>query len=389
MRQKMEQQTKLTCLSGASIFFFKARLINSLNIKIISLVMISILTVCAVQGQKLKVKNLSEGGASKGTVYALPQTVVSVSIEITRTVFKKGPYAEFASEYLGISDASRSDSSYSEISKINVTSYREADPEQYFVVDSKQKDLDESQFVQLKNEGLIIDAAGFKDQYKNLIFSGQKTDHQGLSYNDLSYESFFSEKMDTVYKTVKTDSTYKRIPMLKKQVERETLEEKAEEAADLIFKTRERRMKLVAGEFDFIPDGQSLQICINQLDKIENDYLSLFLGRTFKEVKTYGYDFTPHANQTDEQETLCYFSTEMGISSSIATNSLPLSLKISKIQTNSPLEKLSHKTSNVAKFSDQIIYRIPNLAELEVVLDKTKLLDNKIYIDQYGILVGY
>ena len=49
------------------------------------------------------------------------------------------------------------------------------------------------------------------------------------------------------------------------------------EAVKEIFRIRSERVKLLAAENE-VPDGKSLQVILKEFDRMERDYLSLFMG---------------------------------------------------------------------------------------------------------------
>lgn len=53
------------------------------------------------------------------------------------------------------------------------------------------------------------------------------------------------------------------------------------EAVSEIFRIRSERVKLLAAE-NSVPDGKSLEIILKEFDRMESNYLSLFMGKTEK-----------------------------------------------------------------------------------------------------------
>ena len=59
--------------------------------------------------------------------YSLPRTSLEFTVKAIRTDFTAGPYAAYASKYLGIEVRTSSETSYV-ISEVKLRSYSEADP---------------------------------------------------------------------------------------------------------------------------------------------------------------------------------------------------------------------------------------------------------------------
>jgi hypothetical protein len=63
-----------------------------------------------------------------------------------------------------------------------------------------------------------------------------------------------------------------------------SLEKKAAEAAQKILDAREERYKIVIGDTDATYSGEALKAAIDELTRIEKEYLTLFVG--YKEIET-------------------------------------------------------------------------------------------------------
>ena len=95
-----------------------------------------------VFGQRTKKKDGEEGelmvpAFTEGVVYSLPQTGVRVKVFATRTDFIPGPYARFADQLLGITDAGTEAGSEWVITDVSFETFSEPDPMQVF----KAKDV--------------------------------------------------------------------------------------------------------------------------------------------------------------------------------------------------------------------------------------------------------
>src|SRR5271166_1967795 len=72
--------------------------------------------------------------SDQSIIYALPQTTLELSIETTKTIVKKGVYAEYADKYLRIKHVPQEDSQTWAITDTKIETRTEADPSGYYTL---------------------------------------------------------------------------------------------------------------------------------------------------------------------------------------------------------------------------------------------------------------
>lgn len=90
-----------------------------------------------------------------------------------------------------------------------------------------------------------------------------------------------------------------------------SLEENARMAADQIFKIRKSRMELITAEAGENVFGAGLQSALAELDRLEEEYLSLFLGKQVNKTTARQYKVTPV--QGKQNYIVCRFSDIDGL----------------------------------------------------------------------------
>ena len=135
-----------------------------------------------------------------GIFYALPQTVVTVDVQVTKTENIKGPYYAYASKFLGLSNVISTNNATYEISDIEIGHYVEPDPEQYYIIKSMHKSLwKQSVIINLSESGLlksINDKNEWSDIEKsNYTFTDKEANIPGETFNYLVDANIF-EKID-------------------------------------------------------------------------------------------------------------------------------------------------------------------------------------------------
>lgn len=89
------------------------------------------------------------------------------------------------------------------------------------------------------------------------------------------------------------------------------LEEAAREAAAAIFSLRRHRLELITGEAGENVFGAGLEAALERLDRLEQSYLELFLGRRVVTTQTRRYIIVPEADKL--YYVVCRFSPQDGL----------------------------------------------------------------------------
>src|SRR4030042_6562239 len=98
-------------------------------------------------------------------LYALPRTGLHVTLEITRVINKKGPYAEYAQKYLGLTNVPLSDSETWQFSGANFKPINEPDPEYYYSIYFKTFPENINLLLALDNRGILINSNESSGKY--------------------------------------------------------------------------------------------------------------------------------------------------------------------------------------------------------------------------------
>jgi hypothetical protein len=341
---------------------------------------------CAPKKPVIRISPISDVDPTMpaGMIYALPQTVLKIEIEMLEVKTCRGPYYRFAEKYLGITGVAREDETEWLLKKLNIEMMLEADPEWYFVVyrdDGKPCCPD---LFNLSAEGLLMDVNKLVRQPDNIEEDIYPLHAQGLLYTDLSIWENKVINTDTLYKTILTDTTFIRIPVLREQSVAKTIDEKAEEAASFIFDMRERRADLITGEYDFYPEETALKTGLEKIDEIENEYLSLFIGKKIEIPHKLIFYYVPVSGEIYENIELFEYS-EQGISDDVSGRGNLVSLLIKNTNKTEILTEYSQKFSNPDM--NIIYYRIPDMAEVEILDQGKSILKARMPISQYGAIV--
>jgi len=327
--------------------------------------------------------------------YALPRTTLHVKVVAEKLVTKPGPFAAYAERYLGIAKVPTRETNEWSISSVCISSSGEKDPGQIYRISSEG--ASRADRIQLDSEGVLLGVnlspetvlrPGLKD-----IYISQAGDLVIPGYSDLTLRKNTEPMLDTSYQMVRTDTSFIRLPILKEQISTKTLMNQAEEAANVIMTLRERKYHLMNGEFVIeeglipLPDGPGLTIMFEEMTKLENDYVSLFIGRTMTETKTFDYSFTPGNQNTKEVSDLFSFSSFSGVLPAGNSNGDPVKLTVN------PITEFAGQADNVnSDYSGEdtagkgLAYRLPGKANVTVSRDSEELVKKTLLIAQYGVV---
>ena len=320
-----------------------------------------------------------------GIIYSLPKTVFNIEVEVSRTETKAGPYASYAEKYLGISNVIKKDSVSWQITDVNIFSYAEPDPEQVYYMESCLSAP--TQLIQLTKDGLILgingDCTSHNSENKTNIFLNNDFS-ETIELNQLPVINAQTEKIDTTYRTITTDSSSTVIPVLKKYQVNKSSEAKAEEIANFILDLREEKVSILIGDLKEYPDGKAMEIIMNEFRTIENQYLPLFTGKNSVQKYKAVFEFIPTNQNLDSKNVLFRFSSKNGILSNKELAGEPVLIHIQNMNNTESLDSFFCQKDTTVKNSNGLIYRLPEQANVKIIEGENVIATKKVSIAQYG-----
>ena len=306
-------------------------------------------------------------------VYSLPKTTVSIRVEARREAFTAGPYAAFAQKYLGVAARTQSGTTYT-LQNITVTPYVEADTKARYTVTISDKSS--TGFLQLCSQGLVVMADNYTGRPAAWRFASQAGAERFEGIDPLGN---LGSETTTLYKAVRTDEGYERVPVTQDNVVEKSADRKAADAAAAIFSLREKRQQIATGDTDATFSGEALQAAIDEITRLEERYLTLFYGISDVSTVEKTFDVTPEKDSKDQRYTAFRISDREGL--------LPGSANEGKaVVAEFQIEPLSapESASDRGKENAAIRYRIPAITHLRLISDGTLLLDSRVPVYQLG-----
>ena len=224
--------------------------------------------------------------------YSLPLTVLVLDVEAVCENFYAGPYAAYAEKYLGIT-VPQEDKQTCQLKSVKMAPYVEPDHSRRYSVNVPKGDIDAA-FLKLSPMDLIsfadADLGGEIAWHFPVAGKGNFTD-KGVSSN-LSSESA------TLYRNKDKDSKYSKMLVQQDVLVEKSLEKKASEAAQKLLAAREEKYKIVTGDTDATYSGEALQAAIDELTRLEKEYLTLFTGYKEIQVQKARFEVVPHSGES-------------------------------------------------------------------------------------------
>lgn len=278
-----------------------------------------------------------------GDGYTLPRTVVTATLVVEREVILRGPYAKYASQYLGITGAAMNDKENYRIIDAKLGYYEEPDPEQTYQL-GKPAGNDVNAFRWLtmavpgENQPLLTEA-----EYPGAVIGNNNP------FTDVGIDPLFGARSGVAKST----------------------DQMAADAANAIFTLRQRRFDLVTGETGEM--GAGLEAAIKEMDRIEKEYLALFIGKRYTQriVKTVSTLPQPGKGAA----IVCRFSDSNGILSDDDLSGRPIVVELAGGEGGQQVPKSGAKGAK---------YRIPQVQTVKLVDGGTELARERIPIFQMG-----
>jgi len=354
--------------------------------RIIAILMMALIVSCSKKPINVTSADQATTLETKGLIYALPRTVLKIEIEASKNVIIPGPYCKFALKYLGITDVPTKRSEEWRITNIDIVSMLESDPTSLYAV--SLGDNTKVGFLKLCSSGLIIPISGLSANSTPLKNLQQDNQESKTLFTDLSTVPFIGNEKTTFYNKVQRDSVFVRVPVQKDMIVEKNIEEKARDAADFIFSLRKRRSDFLSVDADHNLNGEGLKIAFDEIDRLEQEYLSLFIGKSYSENSSSYFEYIP--NQPEGETSIIFrFSGTKGILSSSDLSGNPYLLKSEPESIpesyNSLLKSISIEKEK--PILDVIYYRIPISANIKISDGKNDIFARRMTVSQYGPIV--
>ena len=311
-----------------------------------------------------------------GTVsYALPLTTLSFDVEAVQEKFYAGPYAKFAQKYLGI-DARQQDEKTFQLSSVKITPCIEADQSNRYLAAISSKNGSTSAFLQMTSQGLVAVRDGSFGDGSVWRFPVRTSG----DFSDKGVGSNLTAEATTLYQGVKQESAYNKVAIQQNMVVEKSLESKAKEAADMIFKLRKTRVQIVTGDTDANYSGEAMAAALAEITRMEKEYMTLFTGYSEFQTQNKHFDLVPVNNERMKVQVVFRLSDEEGLLPADNMSGKPYFIDITPEEIAG-----ADAPKGAGKSGVSIVYRIPAICTVQLSDGTDILLTSRLPIYQFGV----
>jgi hypothetical protein len=287
--------------------------------------------------------------------------------------FYAGPYARYAEKYLGIK-ARQKDESTIHLTEVRMTPLVEADQSRRYNI-SVAKGQVEASFLKLSSQGLISFADANYGEVPQWRFpkSGQ------ADFSSKGVSSNLTSESATLYHKTKDGSAYNKVAVQQNVVVEKSLEKRAAETAATIFSLREKRIQIVTGDTDATYSGEAMAAAVEELTRLEQEYLTLFMGYSEYKTQKMNFDVLPQAG--DVQKYIAFrISDTDGLVPADNISGKPVLMELVP-QAIMPADAVNAKAAKIPS----VYYRVPAICTLKLLNGTNLVLQSRVAVYQLGV----
>ncbi|NCC73723.1 MAG: DUF4831 family protein [Sphingobacteriia bacterium] len=340
----------------------------------------------------LEVSNPARQPASNGIYYMLPRTSLRIEVVVKTEQNARGPLAEFANRYLGITDAILADNTSYTISKVAITPIPEPDPGQVYFIETTPSDPKEAgKLSVLTDESGFLLSVNTLDDFNLLPAKVVKkiTVEDEELLMDNADEFAPAERViiitDTILRRIAVDTTLVEQLSFRTRATDKTDADLAAETMEKIEEIREARFRLLTGFQETPYETGTIIYMDEELKKLEEEYLAMFRGKSRRFFEYYTFYYIPAATHEKLTVPLFRFSSVNGIGNIESGNGDVAGLLIEPAGTGALIEGFSGAAPSLSA-GNGIAFRVPATAKVTLNIGKEIIHTEQITINQLGAI---
>lgn len=333
------------------------------------ILILCVMIITPVFGQRKAKEETVAPSFVEGVVYSLPRSGVRVQVQAVKETFRPGPYAAYAQQLLGIKNVKNKAAVNWIIDEVKIEIFQEPDPEQVFKAMGSAASL-----INLTSDGCLTGVNSKDTDDKKEVVVTNKAG-QKKNFDDRSFFEYFTDS--PIYTAGDSTNNFRPVKLPDEQ--------KISKAAQRVLECRRIQYEIAAGLVDELhPDGEAYKVSLKELKKIEEDYLSLFVGKTTYDKETFGFDYVPKSG--GKSEAIFRISEENGIvpASDLSGKPVMIEFEIDKDLTQKYTGLV--KSDNPAAGQSGIYYRIPGRATVRLINDMNVIATARATVPQFGAI---
>ncbi len=323
--------------------------------------------------------NVTEGSI----VYALPLTVLDITVDAERVIERPGPYSRYAEELLGLTDVAKAESEHWSIRQVTISTHEELDPSGFYIIEGST--LFQTNLLALKKTGLVLDLNPELYNKETATLRNKEADQGKARFYDLGADEYFEDRKDTLYRVVSVDTAFIKIPYLVEKKQTLTTDQLAEKAAVRLMELRDGKHLILTGETNVFPQNSA---SLDEMNRLEKEYTELFTGKVIREKRTFTYQVIPDKNSTGKQVTICSFSESAGPVGPSDKSGIPLTLEfLAESKTSKVNLMTGSKEGSASQNAGKLYYRIPDVVSIKPSFGNRFFSTSRKLVYQFGEVV--
>ncbi len=314
-------------------------------------------------------------------VYSLPSTTIALKVTAEHEAYQAGPYAMYAQKYLGI-DVKQGSGDFYTIKSIEMIPYVEADPKVSAAVNLQGSKAAPANFLSLCSQGLVV----MQDSYMGKPAAWRFPSAMNAQKFLAGSTSNIGNTTTTLYKTVVTEAGVEKVPVKQTQTVEKSLEKKAEETAELIFKLRQKRVDIVTGDTDATFSGEAMAATLAEIQRLEDEYMSMFIGKSVKDEQVMIFDVVPDASKQKHMYIAFRLSDTQGLLPANNMQGRPFVLEL--LADAEPIAPTAVSEAALAT-KGRVAYRKPVTVVAKLMDGQKVLLQTRVPVYQLGKIMSF
>ena len=294
-------------------------------------------------------------GQQQGIYYALPRTVLKIDFVMDKIDLVRGPYSDYVG-LIGANEYVNEDAEEYRLTNVRMSTYAEADPQATFFVAFNKKGANDEFYLSPKG---ILQGVGMNVETSEIASS----------------EPIMEQEMPVVDRTFKYHYGAKGY---------KSEDQMARAAADMINRIREEKIKLITGyqETSFALDTYRQMYA--DLEAMENEYLSLFVGKRIVQTVVKTVYVTPKKGVPNM--TVGTFSKDDGFVAGVSeeVDGVNVMVQLISLNTTGSINQASQSAVESLSQDNKLFYRIPETANVKVMVDEETVLSCRTTVAQFG-----
>ena len=307
-------------------------------------------------------KNVAPG-QNNGMYYSLPQTMLRLDFIIEETRFEKGPLSDYADNYYEMADVVEYEDTEYRLLDVRMTPVASPDPNaMFFVTMANVRGGGKVQFDVLPNG--IIHSVGMGN-------TPEPQDERPMLMREPPHPEIDLADDDRGFIHLMTAG--------------KTNAQLAKEVADKIEEIRKAKFYLISGDVEMASNPETFRAMCQQLDAMEQEYLSLLVGRrvTKKVVRT----IYVVPNKETPTQTIAKFSELEGLTEGTSGTGSMITVQTLSLNTTAAINAPSQSAVESMSYENKVFYRVPETANVRVMIDGRTIMEDRLVVNQLGALL--